>query len=140
MITMRRITKIHAALLIMLPPYVLLCRYIYSHIIATGNTIYVVLVSTLSFLYLVEVIIAILSLVVTLTLRALTDLVIVAVYSLYSLSVLKQATSLSIIGASTALVFVAGFLSSLYGVIDAGKMLFTATRRRQRQPRFFIRT
>ncbi len=136
---MHRLTRIHIALVALAPVYALLCRYIYTYIAATGNTVYVVLVSVLSFLYLVETIIAALSLVVTLAARALADLVIVITYSLYSLSVLKQATSLSPAGAFTALVFLAGFSSSLYGVIDAGKMLFTATRRRRQLPPF-IRT
>ncbi len=130
----------HIALVALAPAYALLCRYIYTHVAATSNTVYVVLVSVLSFLYLVETVIAILSLIVTLAARAFADLVIVIIYSLYSLSVLKQATSLSLTGALTALVFLAGFSSSLYSVIDAGKMLFTDTRRRKRQLDFFVRT
>lgn len=136
MVAMYKLTRVHVVLVALTPIYALLCRYIYTHLAATSNTVYVVLVSVLSFLYLVEAIIAILSLVVTLAARALADLVIVVAYSLYSLSVLKQATSLSLAGALIALVFLAGFSSSLYGVIDAGKMLFTATRRRRQLPPF----
>ena len=136
---MHRLTRMHIALVVLAPVYALLCHYIYTHVAATSNTVYVVLVSVLSFLYLVGAVIAILSLIVTLAARALADLVIVITYSLYSLSVLKQATSLSLAGILTALVFLAGFSSFLYGVIDTGKMLFTATRRRRQSPPF-IRT
>ena len=131
-------TRTHLVLSAASAPYAFLCHYTYSHIAANANTLYVVLVSVLSFLYLVEVIIAVLALIVTLSLRALINAVIVAVYSLHSLSVLKQATTLSPIGALLSLLFSAGFAASLYGVIDSGRMLFTATRRR-REP-IYIRT
>ncbi len=126
---MHRLTRTHIALVALAPAYALLCRYIYTHVAATSNTVYVVLVSVLSLLYLIETIIVVLSLLLTLAARTLADLVIVISYSLYSLSVLKQTTSPSPAGAFVALVFLAGFSSSLYGVIDAGKILFTATRR-----------
>lgn len=138
MVTMPSLTRAHKALLLLAPLYAVICRLAYTHIAARGNTLYVIMVSVLSFLYLVEAAIAVLSLVVSPAIRTLADLVIVLTYSIYSLSVLKQATTPSLQAIMTATLFVAGFSSSLYGVVDAGKMLFASTRSRRR-PQPFIR-
>lgn len=133
-------TQTHLLLLLLMPLYIVSCRYIYSTVPGASNTFYVVSLSVLSYTYLVGIMLAVMAVLVAASLRTFIDLVISIVYSLYSLSVLRQASTLSLAAIPSVILFAAGLAAFAYSVIDAGKILFAASRQPTRRPLILPRT
>ncbi|BEP17414.1 hypothetical protein PYJP_07660 [Pyrofollis japonicus] len=134
-------TQVHLLLLLFMPLYIVSCRYIYSTVPGASNAFSVVSLSVFSYAYLVGIMLTAIAVLVSMSLRTFIDLVVSVTYSLYSLSVLRQASTLSLAAIPSAILFVAGFAAFVYSVVDAGKILFTTSRQpTRRRPLILPRT
>jgi hypothetical protein len=134
-------TQVHLLLLLFMPLYIISCRYIYNTVPGASNAFSVVSLSVFSYTYLVGIMLTAIAVLVSMSLRTFIDLVVSVTYSLYSLSVLRQASTLSLAAIPSAILFVAGFAAFVYSVTDAGKILFTTSRQpTRRRPLILPRT